>query len=1185
MSDKNTVKTVGEISFEADLKEVDPLIDNLIALEEERQDRRLILIPSESLCHPVVRRTMTSVYGNLYAEGYSSSQVTYHDEERLSDLSLQLGIYRRYADRRFYKGTDYINVVESLCKRRAAEAFANERAAASYIFANVQALSGAAANLAIFEAFLHPGDCILSMDLMHGGHLSHGSEFHISGRRYKIVSYGISSRTGLLDYDEIERIALETLPKLIIAGYTSYPWAPDWERFREIADESGALLMADIAHPAGMAIAGAYPNPVGIADVTAFTSHKTLMGPRGAVILTTDEEKAQAVDMAVFPGEQGGPHINTITALAVALKIANTEEFKRIQHAIVENAKHFAAALEEAGLSLAYGGTDTHLFLIDLKKLPRLTDEVLRGEMAVRLLELSGIVANKNTIPGDDLTATSTGVRMGTPWLTQRGVTKDQLTRLAKLISRLLHGIHPFKYEGLSGTLPRGKMDFDLLEEIKGGVAEISAELSGKEIEYSGYPHYHVTRPLEENAAEFADSGETGAAVKAAASSAAFFELKGGLIRVTGERVEAHMQNLVTGDLSELAADGAMRTLMLDGAGKVLDAVLVARIRERDDSRDNGFYVLPTPERAHTILAWMRGHADGYLLFEPEDITAKVEGPAFVEDLASNDAPEDGAMKYLALVGPKARELAEKHSPENGRAVSAPGEPVSFLFAAEESFKAERDALLNEGIPTAPFGAYSEAANAAGLKPAPESAGAAVDAGETDWFALHKPYFIGQLLVKDSIPLEEERNEFSFEPEDGGHKRTTLYDIHKALTRKIAPFAGWEMPVWYTSTIEEHRAVREGCGLFDVSHMGLFEVSGEGATDFLDLAASNYARWIGDGESYYAYLFNKDGIAIDDIMVYKLNRLRYLMVVNAANEDIDWAWLNHVNSGRALIDREVPHRRPLKPATLRNLKDPAHGDDRRVDLALQGPRSRDLLLTLLPDGEKQRLVNLLKAACGEFSLAGLPVVLSRTGYTGERIGFEIFVHPEKAPELWKKITDAGGSFGLKPCGLGARDSLRTEYGLPLFGHELEGDFEITPAGAGFPAYVKLHKPFFIGKKALMERDSKSDRVVVRFRVPAKGARPLRSGDPVINTRGDFIGNVTSAAIDGDGLQIGLAYVLEKAAKEGPIAVFPMPPEKRRGGIVSITELAEKTKTVLPVRAEIITRFPEKPEYKDILRGA
>ncbi|MBU1877676.1 MAG: serine hydroxymethyltransferase, partial [Chloroflexi bacterium] len=441
------------------LADVDTAIDAIIGFEEERQARRLILIPSESMAPRPVREALGSMFNNIYAEGYPSTRMTRDPEDLILDYDHQLTHYRRYADRRFYKGADYVNFVEALAQRRCAECFANEHAPVEQIRVNVQPLSGSAANLAVYDALLDPGDTIMGMDLFQGGHLTHGSEFNISGRRYKVASYGVSKRTGRLDYDEIRALAQEHRPRLIIGGFTSYSWAPDWAALRAIADEVGAYLMADIAHPAGMAVAGVYPNPVGLADVVTFTTHKTLCGPRGACILTTNDELAQMIDMAVFPGAQGGPHTNKFAAMAVAFQIAHTEPFRRLQQRIVENAQALAQALQSRGLGLAYGGTDTHLMLVDLRTIDTPTGYPLRGEVAVRILELAGLVANKNTIPGDTVTALGSGVRLGTPWVTQRGLGPADMDTLAGLIATVLQNIHSFDYIGLANELPRGKID------------------------------------------------------------------------------------------------------------------------------------------------------------------------------------------------------------------------------------------------------------------------------------------------------------------------------------------------------------------------------------------------------------------------------------------------------------------------------------------------------------------------------------------------------------------------------------------------------------------------------------------------------------------------------------------------------------------------------------------------------
>ena len=435
------------------LAEVDRALAELIRAEERRQVEKIILIPSESLTPKAVREALGSVFTSIYAEGYPREEDLRLPEERILDLAERLAYNRRYADRRFYKGTELVDVVEALACRRAAECFATDEVSPDEIYVNVQALSGAAANMAIYDALLSPGDTIMAMELSQGGHLSHGSPFHQSGRRFRVISYGVDPRTERLDYDHIMDLAVKHRPRMIIAGYTSYPWAPDWAAFREIADKVGAYLMADIAHTAGMAIAGVYPNPIGYADVVMFTTHKTLCGPRGAVIMTTDPDIAKLIELAVFPGAQGGPHVNKFAAIAAAFALARTPEFQKLQRKIVENAQHLACALQKEGLKLAYGGTDTHLLVIDLRAIKTRNGETMMGEIAARILDLVGLVTNKNTIPGDTSAADAHGIRMGTPWVTERGMGKEEMEEIARITAMVLREIRPFTYIGVTGPL------------------------------------------------------------------------------------------------------------------------------------------------------------------------------------------------------------------------------------------------------------------------------------------------------------------------------------------------------------------------------------------------------------------------------------------------------------------------------------------------------------------------------------------------------------------------------------------------------------------------------------------------------------------------------------------------------------------------------------------------------------
>jgi glycine hydroxymethyltransferase len=360
--------------------------------------------------------------------------------------------------------------------------------------------------------------------------------------------------------------------------------------------------------------------------------------------------------------------------------------------------------------------------------------------------------------------------------------------------------------------------------------------------------------------------------------------------------------------------------------------------------------------------------------------------------------------------------------------------------------------------------------------------------------------------------------------------------------------------------------------------MGVFEISGPNATEFLDLVCTNYVRWYAPGESFYSYFLDPDGRVIDDLLVYRRAPERYLMVVNASNAGKDWEWLNAVNSGEVLVDRERPDIRVLRPATIRDLKNPSAGPDMRVDLALQGPASLRILQSLANERKlSDRLSRLRKTGLTECNLGGFDLVIARTGYTGEDVGYEIFVHPQNAEALWEVLLSAGKPFGLQPTGLAARDSTRTEAGLPLYGHELAGPHEISPAGAGFPGYVKLHKPYFIGRAAYLARESARDMEVLRFRMGRRGVRMPKTDDPVVNDRGQAIGWVTSAAVDVDGVILGLAYVQSRYARPGDeIGIMNLPakpliekPDK--------ASLEPGDKVQIPDAATILRRFPDASE--------
>ncbi|MCC6802578.1 MAG: hypothetical protein IT319_06820, partial [Anaerolineae bacterium] len=396
----------------------------------------------------------------------------------------------------------------------------------------------------------------------------------------------------------------------------------------------------------------------------------------------------------------------------------------------------------------------------------------------------------------------------------------------------------------------------------------------------------------------------------------------------------------------------------------------------------------------------------------------------------------------------------------------------------------------------------------------------------------NKAYFVGANGANFAGVPGEPLPEFTWtdtEPETLMH--TPLHGLHIELGAKMAGFAGYDMPLWYSSVTEEHLGVRKGAGVFDVTHMGVFDAQGEGAAAFLEVVTTNEVGVLAVGESHYTYLLDVNGVPLDDLMIYRLSDDHYLIVVNASNNDKNWAWLNAVRNGEVRIDAAHPERKfaGSDRFILRDLRAESSGADRRVDVALQGPDSKKILLALGgSDADLSRISGLAWAGVARVTLGGYNLIVSRTGYTGERIAYEIFVHPEQAADLVKKLIE----LGAKPTGLAARDSLRTEAGLPLYGHELGGDRKLNPADAGFGNYVKLWKPFFVGKVAFVTHERERDAEVVRFRLVNKGGRPPHPGDTLLDAEGNEVGVVTSCSIDSEGYQLGQAYLKQSVGGEG-----------------------------------------------------
>jgi len=1076
--------------FRGNLAKLDPDVYELTQLEAERQARKLILIPSESSAPLAVREALGSAFQNIYAEGYPDEETRWMSEEQILDYPARLADYRRRGDPRYYKGVEYADVVESLARRRAAQAFAANGVSADQIYVNVQALSGAPANNAVYHALVEPGSTVMGLNLLHGGHLSHGSSVNRSGKYYKIVHYNVDANEKL-DYDKIRALALENKPKMIIAGYSSYSWIPDWKKFRAIADEVGAYFLADISHIGGLVAAGVVPSPIGHAHVVMSTTHKSLDGPRGAVLLTTDPAIAKKLDKAVFPGEQGGPHVNVFAGLALTFKLAQTPQFKKLQAQTIKNAQAMADQFQKRGLRVPFGGTDCHLLNVDVTTIKgeengrgdRLV--ALSGDQAARILDIVGVVVNRNTIPGDKNSADPSGIRLGTPWITQRGFNEKTSLELADVIADVLLACAPHSVDTpRHGRVRRAKLDFNVLNDARLRVRKL-AEAAGIDFKYekSGYPHFYYIDDKVGRAVG-RTVGRTGSATKLGRTDSptyAVFEL-------SGPRVRQMLDFAVSSDLSALKKGKSQATGISTPKGKVKGTL---------KNVDGRTYQLALPAaKAGVVATWLRDLSDGYTSFNL-----------------------DGGKDFSArrMLGP-------------------------FV-------------VTNVGakLPPPPVG---------------EGRGEGID----------KPWFIGINSDVKKAPLPAfQWTEKEGDPSTGSGqdlKRTKLYEIHKSSGGRMVPFAGWEMPVQYTGIYEEHLATRHAAGLFDVSHMGVYDVRGPDAASFLDAVCGNDCGGLQPGESLYTHFLTPEADVLDDTLVYRRGRDNYLVVVNASNDDKDRTWLESVRDGKVCIDTARPWARTYGyEAAIRNLRDPKSGADMRVDIALQGPKSRDALLAMgADDATKARIIKLKRTELCDAVVGGFDLIVSRTGYTGEKMAFELFPHPERAVDFWNAVLKAGEPFGVKPIGLGARDSLRTEAGLPLYGHEMglgSGKFPSTGSGqvaqrdlgvaeGGFGSYVKTYKPWFIGREAYIAREKERKGAVVRFRFDDQRVRMAHNGDPVVDASGQRIGWVTSCAIDSERFLTGQAYLDLKYAAEGTAIAI------HQGGVMDRPATA----------AKVVSRFPK-----------
>ncbi|MBX6771432.1 MAG: serine hydroxymethyltransferase [Chloroflexi bacterium] len=1058
--------------FEGAWEDIDPESIRITAFEEARQVNKLIMIASESVAPPAVRQALGSVFTDLYAEGYPSARLTHEASELITDIPYQLAYFHRYGDRRYYKGTEFADLIEALAQRRVRELFAPNRyphnpsqLGPEDIQANVQPWSGANANTAVYLALLQPGDTIMGMNLSHGGHLSHGSPVNISGRIFRVVPYGVNPETGRIDYDEVERLAREHNPRLIVCGASAYPWDIDFVRLRQICDNlpRRAYLMADISHPAGLVAAGLFPNPVGVADVVTFTTHKTLIGPRAAVILTTNEALARRIDRAVFPGLQGGPHVNTIAALAVAFKIAQTPAFQELQRTIVANARALADALSRRGLKIAYGGTSTHLLLVDLKAIPKRSGIPLNGDIAARILDLCGIVCNKNTILGDTSAAYPSGIRLGTPWLTQRGLTPTDMDTLGNIIADVLFGIETFAYPDRDEVAARGKIPLITLQRARAAVADLIKRRTVGPSTPDGWPDRYCPAPQELDGQH--------------------------LIAVIGRRARQFLSEVCAGEIWSLEVGGAARARLFDAVGQELGEITVL-YRSRDSyGRDHFVCAIPAG-RSDAIIEWLEALSSGLVLFDPADPWAKIDGPVAIAMFADQLSDAETAVLRRAMSGPSA-------------------------------------------VPR-----------------------------------LDQPYFIGQRALSDRMGGGPMRPLCAL-PTPGSPPPSPIASRYPA-GEPIAP-EGWGMPLSFGDPTAEFAALHSAVGLVDESALGIIEISGPDAARFLDLVTTNNVMFLAVNAAQYTFLLTPTGELIADGLLYRMETDRYRLTVAPTRTAAVMHWLGEALAGHCAVDTAVPTRGLPTRLTLRDARSGGDGTG-QVILGLAGPGAPAVLRAAADTAEDRRRVGgLRRFTLTTARLAGIGVVIARTGHTGASHGYEIFVRADRAGELWDRLLERGAAHGIRPVGWRAYRAAGIAAGLPWTGRELGGTFAISPVAAGYGALVRLHKPFFVGRSAITGMPIPPDLRVVRFTVTAPVTALPRDGDPLLDPDGRCVGHVTSGP-ELEESPIGFAWAEARATPVGAgLSVLVGAGNAPRSTIGERLDLGE---TLYPIATvEILPRFP------------
>ncbi|HEY6542004.1 MAG TPA: hypothetical protein VIZ18_13760 [Ktedonobacteraceae bacterium] len=1016
-------------TWQSPMAEVDPWLTALLEREEQRQFQKICLSAASSLCPLAVRMAQASAFSNIDAEGYPPKRLAQAGWEQLLDLDEQIAYYQRYGDTRYNKGTELANLVEVAAQRRAAAVFSTDWADNSDrsvsdtdIFVNLQCPTGSLANTAVFEAFLKPGDVVLSMNLVDGGHLSHGSPLHRSGKTYKIVHYGVDLSTQRLDYDQVRDLIRQHHPKLIVGGASSYPWAIDWKKFRQIAEESEPrpYVLADISHPAGLVAAGLIPNPIGYADAVTFTTYKTFCGPRGAAILSTDRTIAELIDRAVFPGLQSAPIFQQVVALAVAFEIARTQEFKRLQRKIAENARLLHQFLTDLEIPTAFGGTDTHIVIANVGKVSTPSQQRLTGDIVASLLERIGISCNSNLIPGDRYVALASGIRLGTTWISQLGCGEAEVREIASIIADVCKGVKLYKYYGLRREMPGGKVKEELLQSATRRVKG----LLWKNLEQVGFSQ-------QENAPDKNTSAQGSFVTSSNLVGRKDERRRLEALIVSGEHSASFLQSLVTRDIYALEPGEVFPTLILNQDGEKRFDILVQCLAGEPRPQ---FLLVYQPEPEIHLREWLQMLSDGFVEIEKDDPRKTLDGPIVIKTAGAESI--DAALASVD---------------------------------AEAYSRANSDSLIEKD----------------------------------------KPYFIGQIALPVHAAPSRSRFDFAEDGLPGGSSALSpLTRLHKAAGATFASFCGYDVPLFYTSSSQEHEQVRQNAGLFDLFHRELLGFRGQGAERFLDLVLSERISQLRTGDSCRTCILSPEGMLLSDCVLYRLAPDYFIMELEPVNARLVENWLRAVASGEVLIDLSRPTIKVDRNCSITNLKT---STDSPMILALQGPKSTSILQELLNKTENRSVLpNLRKGQITEFSLSGVTLWIARRGYTGESVGFELFVPQFKASFIWNLLMSTGQAYALGAIGLKAADSLRIEAGLPLYGKDLAGPYGIDPVEAGLGSSLKLDKPFFIGRQARLT--CTPDRKMIRLCAEIDALGLVGSELAILNDTGDSIGQITSTAI-------------------------------------------------------------------------